>query len=85
MQRGLGICDRCGFQFKHHTLREQMVKQRPSGLLVCRDCLDIDHEQLMVGTKPIVDKQTLRNARPDTGAAASRELTGTYDSATHNL
>ena len=74
----LGCCDVCGFQYKLLSLKPQIVKQKPTGLLVCNDCLDIDHEQLMLGSFPVDDPQALQNPRPDTGLAASRVLVGTY-------
>lgn len=81
--RGIGICDRCSFQYKLKDLHSQVINQRKSGLLVCKDCLDIDHEQLRLGNKRVVDKEAQKNPRPDPGLADSRELTGSYDPATH--
>jgi hypothetical protein len=74
----LGICDLCGFQYKLLSLKPQIVKQKPTGLLVCSSCLDQDHPQLMLGSFKFDDPQALQNPRPDTGQAASRVLTGTY-------
>ena len=81
--KGLGICDRCGAQYKLRQLKEQTIKLKPSGLLVCKSCLDVDHPQLQQGMYPVIEKQAIRNPRPDTGNEASRELTGTYDPTTH--
>lgn len=64
--KALGICDRCGFTVKLDTLRNEVVDQRPSGVRVCRKCLDIDQEQLQVGKQKVDDAIALRNPRPDT-------------------
>jgi hypothetical protein len=64
-KRSWGVCDRCGGQFKLKTLRDQIVKQKRTGLLVCHQCWDIDHPQLMLGTFPVFDPQALRDPRPD--------------------
>ena len=64
-KRALSVCDRCGHQFLLKTLQYQVVKQKRTGLLVCHDCYDIDHPQLMLGTFPVFDPQALRNPRRD--------------------
>lgn len=64
--KALGICDRCGLSFKLRKLSNQVINQKPSGLLVCSECLDIDHPQLQLGKYPVNDPQALRNPRPDT-------------------
>ena len=64
-KRAISQCDRCGHQFLLKTLQYQVVKQKRTGLLVCRGCLDQDHPQLMLGTIPIHDPQALRNPRRD--------------------
>lgn len=61
----LAICDRCGLTYKLQELQEQIINREPSGLLVCRDCLDIDHEQLRIGEVDASDPMVLRHARPD--------------------
>jgi len=64
-KRALGICDRCGQTFKLKHLQKQIIKQRDSGLLVCGECLDADHPQLMLGMYPVDDPQGLRSPRTD--------------------
>ena len=64
--RAIGLCDRCGQQFKLKQLRTEIVKQRKYELLVCSECFDPDHPQLMLGTFPVDDPQALRNPRRDT-------------------
>jgi len=59
-------CDRCGQQFKLKRLKTEIIKQRQYELLVCPDCWDPDHPQLMLGTFPVDDPQALRNPRKDT-------------------
>lgn len=73
-KRALSVCDRCGQQFLLKTLQYQVVKQKRTGLLVCNSCLDIDHEQLMLGTVPVHDPQALRNPRVDTSYVVSGPL-----------
>ena len=72
--RAIAQCDRCGFQFLLKKLTVQIVKQRPTGLLVCPRCLDEDHPQLMLGTQPVYDPQALRNPRIDTSYTISGNL-----------
>lgn len=64
-KKAIACCDKCGFQFLLKTLQYQVVKQKRTGLLVCHDCYDIDHPQLMLGTQPIDDPQALRSPRRD--------------------
>lgn len=60
------MCDRCGQQFKLKQLKTEIIKQRKYELLVCPECWDPDHPQLMLGTFPVEDPQALRNPRRDT-------------------
>lgn len=64
--KALGICDRCGFQSRLDRMVNQIIDQKPSGLLVCRKCDDIDQEQLQLGKVKADDAIALRNPRPDT-------------------
>ena len=59
-------CDRCGQQYKLKQLKTEIIKQRKYQLLVCPECWDPDHPQLMLGTFPVEDPQALRNPRKDT-------------------
>jgi hypothetical protein len=59
-------CDRCGQQYKLKRLKTEIIKQREYQLLVCPECWDPDHPQLMLGTFPVDDPQALRNPRNDT-------------------
>lgn len=64
-KRALGVCDRCGFQYKLLQLRELTVKNTQINQLVCNSCWEESHPQLMQGTFPIYDPQALRRPRPD--------------------
>lgn len=66
-KKALGICDRCGLQFKLRELKFETVKQRRTSLRTCPSCFDKDHPQLMLGMFPINDPQALRNPRSDSG------------------
>jgi hypothetical protein len=59
-------CDRCGQQYELKQLKTEIIKQRLYQLLVCPECWDPDHPQLMLGTFPVDDPQALRNPRKDT-------------------
>jgi hypothetical protein len=59
-------CDRCGQQYKLKKLKTEIIKQRQYQILVCPQCWDPDHPQLMLGTFPVDDPQALRNPRRDT-------------------
>ena len=65
------MCDRCGQQFKLKQLKTEIIKQRKYELLVCPECWDPDHPQLMLGTFPVEDPQALRNPRRDTTYVSS--------------
>jgi hypothetical protein len=64
--RALGICDRCGFQFRLNSLRFQYVEGRKTELKVCHSCMDIDNEQWQLRLLDLTDNETLRDPRPDT-------------------
>ena len=64
--KAIAMCDRCGQQFKLKNLKTEVIKQRLYQLLVCPECWDPDHPQLMLGTFPVDDPQALRNPRRDT-------------------
>lgn len=69
-----GFCDRTGFRYPLKDLVRQYENGRPNGLLVGRDVVDIDHEQLQLGKVKSSDPQTLQDPRPDTAQDASRRL-----------
>jgi hypothetical protein len=69
--RAIAMCDRCGQGFKLKKLKTEVIKQRKYDLLVCPECWDPDHPQLMLGTFPVEDPQALRNPRKDTTYATA--------------
>lgn len=70
----LGICDRCGLTFKLNSLRAETYKGVLLKNRVCSDCYDPDHPQLFIDTVDTTDGMALRDPRPDTAAAQSREI-----------
>jgi len=73
-KRAFGYCDRTGFRYPLKELVPQYVNRKPSGLLVGRDVLDIDHEQRRLGEVDANDPQALRDPRPDVGLTESRRM-----------
>lgn len=73
-KKAFGYCDRCYQRYDLGRLKIQIVKQKPTGMLVCPECLDVDHPQLMLGSFPVYDPQALRNPRPDINLVASRDI-----------
>ena len=75
------MCDRCGFQFRLRSLKEEIIKTKRYNILVCEECWDPDQPQLQLGMYPVDDPQALRNPRRDTtyvtaGVNAAGNLTG---------
>src|SRR5262252_669108 len=68
------ICDICGVRCKYRDLKGTTVRGHATGLLACPSCWDPDHPQNFLPEAVVVDAQALRNARPDTGQAASRQM-----------
>lgn len=77
-KRAFGFCDRCAQRYPLQALKKQIYNQIPINLLVCPDCLDVDHPQLQLGKYPVIDPIALRNPRPDTSQTQSRALFGWY-------
>ncbi len=71
-----GICDRCRQRYPYDTLREEYVRGKGVGNLVCQTCWDDDHPQNWVGSIPVGDKQSIEDARPEPGLEESRSLWG---------
>ena len=65
-KNSIATCDRCGFQFKLHQLRKEIIKTKNYNLLVCSTCWDPDQPQLQLGMYPVDDPQGVRDPRPDT-------------------
>jgi len=64
-KKAIAECDRCGQRYLLKQLKTEVIKQRKYELLVCPDCWDPDHPQLMLGMYPVEDPQGLRNPRRD--------------------
>jgi hypothetical protein len=62
----IAMCDRCGQKRMLSELKSEVVKTKPYKVLVCRECWDPDHPQLLLGMFPVEDSQAVRNPRPDT-------------------
>lgn len=70
-KHSIAECDRCGFRFKLHELKREVVKTKNYELLVCGRCWDPDQPQLQLGMYPVDDPQGVRNPRPDRSYVAS--------------
>ena len=77
-KKAFGYCDRTGFRYPLSDLVEQYENDAPTGLLVGKDMVDIDHEQLRLGEVDANDKISLDDPRPDKEIEESRALTA-YD------
>jgi hypothetical protein len=70
----IGICDRCGFEFKLKELRWEIYDQHRTGYRVCYECFDHDQPQLQLGRMDVSDAIAVRDPRPDPSLQASRRL-----------
>ena len=75
-KRALGICDRCGFQYKLKYLKQEYWNRNKRSNRVCEECWDGDHPQLRLGRKDFKDYQALRDPRVNFGDKESRGLFG---------
>ena len=80
-KNSIAECDRCGFRYKLTVLKKEVIKTKQYNLLVCPQCWDPDHPQLMLGMYPISDPQGVRDPRPDisyyqSGLASDGQLSG---------
>jgi len=74
-KNAIAECDRCGFRFKLHQLRKEIIKTKNYNLLVCSSCWDPDQPQLQLGMYPVDDPQGVREPRPDLSYYQSGLLT----------
>ena len=72
--KAFGFSDRSGRRYPLKDLVRQFENLRPNGLLVGKDEIDIDHEQLQIGRVNSNDPQTLPDPRPDREIVESRGL-----------
>jgi hypothetical protein len=80
-KKAIAMCDRCGEQYKLKLLKTEIIKTKRYQALVCPECWDPDHPQLLLGMFPVDDPQALRNPRRDTtyvtsGLNANGNLSG---------
>ncbi len=71
-----GFCDKTGFRYPLHELKEEYRNGAPTGFLVGPDVWDGDQPQNFLGRLKIFDPQSLRNPRPDRSLLESRGLFG---------
>ena len=79
-KNSIAECDRCGQQFKLKKLKTEIIKTKQYNLLVCPECWDPDHPQLLLGMFPVDDPQAVRNPRRDTTYYTSGVNVGGYSS-----
>jgi hypothetical protein len=77
-KRAISECDRCGFRFKLKDLKGLVIKTKNVNILVCPQCWEPDHPQLLLGMYPVDDPQALRNPRPDRSYVTSGLLSSGY-------
>jgi hypothetical protein len=66
-KRALGICDRCGWEYKLKQLKLLTVNESITNIKVCPQCWEPDHPQNKLGKYPVDDPQAIRDPRPDPG------------------
>jgi hypothetical protein len=71
-----GFCDKTGFRYPLHELKEEYRNGAPTGFLVGPDVWDGDQPQNFLGRLKIFDPQSLRKPRPDRSLLESRKLFG---------
>jgi hypothetical protein len=74
-KKAIGYCDRCGFQYPLHELKQEVVNLNVTNMLVCPECWDPDQPQNQLGRYHVDDPQALRNPRPPLGLDESRQFT----------
>ena len=72
-KHAIAECDRCGFQYKLHELKDLFIKTTETNIKVCKECWEPDHPQNMQGMYPVDDPQAVRDPRPDTNLAVQRD------------
>lgn len=69
-KRAPGICDRCGLRYPLRRMKSESIAGAKVSNRVCRTCWDMDHPQNFLGRVRIVERQGLKDPRPDTGELA---------------
>jgi len=78
-KKAIGYCDRCGFQYPLHELKQEVVNLNVTNMLVCPECWDPDQPQTQLGRYHVNDPQALRNPRPPLGLDESRQFIDSQD------
>ena len=73
-KHAFGFSDRSGFRYPLGELVEQYENGRPTGIMVGKDELDIDHEQLQLDEVDASDDVSLPDPRPDRTLIETRRL-----------
>ena len=73
-KKAIGYCDRCGFQYPLHELKQEVVNLNVTNMLVCPECWDPDQPQTQLGRYHVSDPQALQNPRPPLGLAESQQF-----------
>lgn len=71
-----GVCERCGFRFPLSELQPEVERGKSKGNAICPECFDPDHPQNWVGSRPVADKQSVKDAQPEPGRSAANSLFG---------
>lgn len=73
-KNAIALCDRCGFQYKLSQLKRLYIRTTDTNIKVCHECWEPDQPQNMQGMYPVDDPQAVRDPRPDTNLAVSRDI-----------
>tara|TARA_R110000803_G_scaffold163354_1_gene226981 strand:- start:1170 stop:1508 length:339 start_codon:yes stop_codon:yes gene_type:complete len=73
-KKAYGFCDRTGFRYELKDLVPQIENRRKNGMLVGRDMLDIDQEQLRLSEVNASEDVSLKDPRPDRTLIETRAL-----------
>lgn len=63
------ICDVCGQKYKRRELKYQVIAGKPTKILACEECLDLDNPQLLLGKVKAVDPNPIYDPRIDPALA----------------
>lgn len=73
-KKAFGFCDRTSKRYPLEDLVPQYENRRPNGMLVGKDMLDIDHEQLRLDQVNASEDISLKDPRPDRDLVETRAL-----------
>ena len=78
-KHAIAECDRCGFQYKLHELKDLFIKTIETNIKVCKECWEPDHPQNMQGMYPVDDPQAVKDPRPDLNLVEQRNYQYGFD------